>query len=241
MKKTLLLCCSFMVLCAGVAGAAAGGLNLGWGDCGGLPSSLNRTFACNTNVGSNTLVCSFVAPCCLTAASSNEIVLDVQTAGATLPAWWGLKTSLCRPTALTQSPDFTGGPFTCLNYWGDQALAGLSADPAGNRLRIRIFVAIVVGYEHAIPEGTETYSDKVTISNIKSIGLGSCPGCLTGACIVLNSIRIDQPLGTPGGDKFVSAPAVRNWVTWQGGIGVDCYLATPARNTTWGSLKALYR
>jgi len=39
----------------------------------------------------------------------------------------------------------------------------------------------------------------------------------------------------------VSAVAMRNHATWQGGISGDCLAATPARNTTWGSVKALYR
>ena len=36
---------------------------------------------------------------------------------------------------------------------------------------------------------------------------------------------------TPGG----------NFVTWQGGGGTNCPAATPTRNSTWGSVKSLYR
>jgi len=89
-----------------------------------------------------------------------------------------------------------------------------------------------------IPEGLEVYSSKININNVKSAG-STCPGCLTGVCIVLNSIVLDQV--APAANKFVSAPAVRNFVTWQGGIGGDCLAATPARNATWGSIQALYR
>jgi hypothetical protein len=35
---------------------------------------------------------------------------------------------------------------------------------------------------------------------------------------------------TPGG----------NFVTWQGGTGANC-LAVPAKRTTWGAVKSLYR
>ena len=80
----------------------------------------------------------------------------------------------------------------------------------------------------------------MNFNNARTLG-DACPGCETGVCIVLNSIKINQPVGTPGGDKFVTAPAARNVAVWQGGIGGACGPATPARNTTWGSVKALYR
>ena len=50
-----------------------------------------------------------------------------------------------------------------------------------------------------------------------------------------------DPGNRAAGSKFISAAAVRNFATWQGGSGGDCLLATPAGNTTWGGLKALYR
>ncbi len=157
--KKLLACCILLALTAGAAAAADGGLNLGWGDCGGLPATQDRVFACNTNqtVSAHILIGSFVAPCCITAAAANEIVIDVQTTGA------------------AHSP--------------------------------------------------------------------SCTGCTAGACIVLNSIKINQPVDAPGGSPTLSAPAMRNWVTWLGGLGAgtNCFLATPARNRTWGSIQSLYR
>jgi len=245
MKKTLLFTCALLALTAGLAVAGPGGLNLGWLDCGGLPASENRDFLCNTNAGVHTLIGSFNAPCCVTAASANEIVMDVQTTGVSLAAWWGMRAGACRTAAsLLSSYDFTGGPFTCYDYWQGGASGGISEDPpVGNRVRIKALGALPAGSPliTAIAEGTETYSFKCNINSAKSAGLGACAGCNTGACIVLNSIKINQPVGTPGGSKFVSTPAVRNFATWQGGIGVDCYGATPAKNTTWGSVKALYR
>lgn len=241
--KTLLPICVLLILTSGPAVAGPGGLNLGWNDCGGLPPSLDRTFACNTNLGINTLVGSFVAPCCVTAMSANEIVMNLQSAGVAWPAWWSMGTGQCRPTSLTSSFDFIAGPFTCLDYWQGGAVGGHLLDQiVGNRARIRAIVALPAGDTRIGPiaEGTEVYSYKININNARTLG-GTCPGCATGVCIVLNSININQPVGTPGGNKFVTAPAVRNFALWQGGAVGDCSLATPARNTTWGSVKALYR
>ena len=248
MKKTLLMTGALLALTAGLAFAGAGGLNLGWGDCGGLPGSLNRTFACNTNAGTvNSLFGSFVAPSFVTGMSANEMVIDIQSGGALLPAWWGMRaTGTCRSnTSLLINLDFTGGPFSCFDYWAGGASGGISEDaPAGNRARIKLLGALPAGSPGitSVAEGTEVYSFKMNVNNAKTVGLGSCAGCLEGVCIVLNSIKINQPVSEPGGSKFISAPASRNFVTWQGGIvGGDCYAATPAKNTTWGSVKALYR
>ena len=59
--RTLLLCASLLASIAGLARAA--GINLGWNDCPPGPTyRLTETFACNTNLGSHTMVGSFVAP-----------------------------------------------------------------------------------------------------------------------------------------------------------------------------------
>jgi hypothetical protein len=247
MKKTILMSCTLLALTAGMAFAGAGGLNLGWNDCGGDPSTLNQVFACNTNAASplHTLVGSFMAPSCVNAMSANEVVMDIQSTGAVLPQWWNVRTGGCRvPTSMLGNFDFTAGPFTCLDYWQGGATGGLSEEaPVANRARIKAVFALPAGSPGitGIPEGTEVYSYKCNINNAKTVGLGACAGCQTGVCIVLNSIKINQPVSEPCGGKFVSAPAVRNFATWQGGIGGDCYQATPAKNTTWGSVKALYR
>jgi hypothetical protein len=243
--KKILMACTLLALTAGFAYAGAGGLNLGWLDCGGAPPSLDRVFACNTNSGLNTLVGSFVAPSCVNAMSANEIVMDVQTPGVALTPWWGMRTGQCRAGAsLAGNFDFTGGPFTCYDYWQGGAIGAIQEDaPIGNRVRIKGVFALPSGDARVGPiaEGTEVYSFKANINNAKSSGLGACAGCQLGACIVLNSIKLNQPVEEPCGGKFVSAPASRNFATWQGGIGGDCYAATPAKNTTWGSVKALYR
>jgi hypothetical protein len=227
------------------AAPAWGGLNLGWGDCGGLPASLNEAFACDTNVGIHTLVGSFVAPSRVTAMSANEIVMDVQSTGTSLVAWWGMRSGACRAGAsLSANFNFTAGPFTCYDYWQAGAIGSISESvPLQNRARILGVFALPAGDPRitGILEGTEVYSFKANINNAKTTGLGACAGCLTGVCIVLNSIKLNQPAGNPNGGKYIGSPANRAYVTWQGGASANCYAATPARNTTWGMIKARYR
>jgi hypothetical protein len=117
--------------------------------------------------------------------------------------------------------------------------------PAGstNRWRVKGVFALPAGDARitAIPEGIEVYSFKANINNAKTVGPSSCTGCNDGVCIVLNQIHIGQPVASGGSSINVISPAVRNYATWQGGIGVDCYTATPVKNTTWGAVKAIYR
>jgi hypothetical protein len=131
-----------------------------------------------------------------------------------------------------------------LDYWQGGAIGAISQDaPVGNRAKIKGVFALPAGDSRitGILEGTEVYSFKAVINNAKTTGLGACAGCLTGVCVVLQSIKLNQPVGTPGGSKFVYNPASRSYATWQGGIGADCYAATPAKNVTWGKIKAQYR
>jgi len=239
MKKTFLMTCTLLALAAGIAAAGPGALNLAWDDCGGLAS---KTFACASNAGTDVMVGTFVAPCCVDSASANEIVVDLQSTGAVLPAWWQMRAGQCRSVALSQSA--SGFATTCFDYWAGLASGGISQDVfVNNRARIKVLEGLPAGSDAitGIPEGTEVYSFKINIGHGKTVGTGACAGCQTGVCIVLNSIKINQTVHTPAGDKFISTPGARNWVTYQGGIGGDCYQATPAKNTTWGTVKALYR
>ena len=245
--KTLLTSCTLLFISARLALAGPGGLNLGWNDCGGYPPSVNRNFACDTNAGIHTLVGSFVAPSCVNRMSANEVVMDLDCQCLAWPDWWGLRTGLCRTSSMSGSFDFTEGPFTCYDYWQGGAFGSVAMDlPVGRRARIKGVFALPAGDPRitSIPEGTEVYSYKMNINNAKTVGLGSCSGCEAGVCIVLNFIKLNQPVDEPCGSKFVSVPAVRNFATWQGGPkpGFDCTATySPTRSETWGSVKALYR
>jgi len=153
-------------------------LNLGWNDCGGAPPTLDRVFTCTTNSGIHTLFGSFVAPSCVNAMSANEIVMDVQTPGATLTPWWGMRTGSCRASSsLGGNFDFTAGPFTCYDYWQGGAIGGTAEFLlGGNRARIKAVYALPAGDPRitSVPEGTHVYSFKAIINNLKSSGLAAC-------------------------------------------------------------------
>lgn len=239
MKKTLLMAGALLALTAGVASAAAG-INLSWNDCGSF-GGVQRNFACGNNSGANTMYASAIAPVPMDAFNGHAGVLDLQTNQAALSNWWLIGT--CR-LASTMSADYNFlSSSNCLDPWAGVAAGGISYTAGfGGLNRARIRTVCAISPSTAIDDVSEYYIAKVTFTNAKSFGNGSCGGCSDGACIVLNSIQLTQPLGA--GDYTISSPILRNWVQWQGGatgITGGCPAATPTRNKTWGSVKSLYR
>jgi hypothetical protein len=240
MKKVLLMAGALVALTAGIA-SAQGGLNLAWNDCGAAGQS-NRNIACTTNSGLNTLVASIVTGFDIPNLVSEESVMDLQTNQAALSPWWLIGGTNCRAaTAVAASFDFTGGPFTCVDLWENAGFGGvnyLGPFEQPNRARIRTVYAINPG--KAIDGVSEWYLFKVNINNSRSTGTGACAGCLDAACIVLNSVKMIQPIGE--GDYTIVNPLLSQSATWQGGVvGGGCPGATPTKSATWGSVKSLYR
>jgi hypothetical protein len=244
MKKTLLMAGALLALTAGIA-SAAGGINLGWGDCGGGPSTASKTFACTSNtLAGAIMVASAVAPVPMDQLNGEESEFILQTNAAALSNWWALQAGGCRgTTAAAVNFDFTGGPFTCLDPWSGQAAGGMSYDfafGAPNRARIRTIGAIPGST--SIDDSSEYYFFKVTLLGAKSTGNGSCAGCTDGMCIVFTQLKLTQPLGV--GDYTMTNPIVSQYATWQAGgnsVQGGCPGATPTQSRTWGSVKSLYR
>jgi hypothetical protein len=239
MKKTLLI--AGALLCLGVSMASAGGINLSWTDCGAFGAA-QRNFACAANTGANTMVGSAISPVEIPEMVAMAAVLDLQTNQAALTPWWNFDVG-CRAGALTADYNFLSATGNCGDIWTGLATGGsnyISGFGSANRGRIRLVCAVAAPI--AVDNVTENYYFKVTYTNTKTTGTGACAGCTDGACIVFNSIELDQQPGL--GNTEISNPIDRQHILWQaGGAGVTggCPAATPTRNSTWGSVKSLYR
>jgi hypothetical protein len=89
---------------------------------------------------------------------------------------------------------------------------------------------------------SEYYFFRIGFSNAKTTGAGGCSGCADGACLVLSEVHLSQTVNPA--DVIIINALSRNYVTWQStGANVPggCPSTTPARNTTWGGIKSLYR
>ena len=222
--------------------ASAAGVNLAWTDCGSFGAQ-NKTFACNVNTGSDVLYGSFVPPAGVTKLTGNEMVLDLLTENPAFTQWWQFKNvGSCRQTSLAAS-FAANASGNCGDYWSGQASGGLASYVVGqsgmtNRARVLLVCAVDQNLAGPVDNTTEYYSFALTMNHAKTVGTGACTGCTDKVCIVLNSIKLTQPVGV--GDFTVSDPVTSQIATWQGEATATC-LPVPARNRTWGQVKSLYR
>jgi hypothetical protein len=249
-----------LVLLVSLRGSSvsAGGIALAWDDCNAA-GSLNRNFACDTNSGTNVLVASYASPILLTRFSALEAVVETVSPAGAFPDWWKMQSTGCRANAASVSADFSAGPFTCADWWGTRQTVGGGLNyaypysgpgfPPGTGVdslhwaRCRVAFAVPDEQAGVIEPDREYYAFKLRFSNAKTLGGTACGGCTAPMCMVLSSIRLYQLFGAPG--ENVELRAALPWgstrVTWQGDAIPGSCVIVPARRTTWGQVKSLYR
>lgn len=230
---------------------SAFGCNLRWDRCYADGGTANRNFACDTNVGVETLVASFVPGVDVGSVGEIDLIVDIASASPTLPAWWQFKnTGSCRVTSLTLFPVVP--PVAC-PPWNVEAVPSVgqyvtNVSGSPNRARIVAAAAVPAESRQNLLAGQEYFALNIHINHAKTVGTGACTGCQTPVCMVLQSVLMRSPV--PNETCWVSGPANHvdsHFATWQGGgvpvVGekIGCPAATPARSSSWGSVKSLYR
>lgn len=219
---------------------AADALELAWDDCGG-PST--RAFTCNTNAAEHVLLASFRREAELDSLIGIEVVVDLQ-ADAPLPAWWQLDPTGCRAGQLRGDVAFSAGS-PCGDAWsggGAGVLQGyLPGSPRGGAGQARVlFAAGVPSALAATIQADAVYNGvRLVLSSVGSTGTNACEGCSRTVCLVLNSIRFIRVPGASPVDDLVQ-PGSSSWAYWQATSPALCG-SVPVRNTTWGTIKSLYR
>lgn len=226
-------------------GHSSEALYLTWNDCArnGAGAS-NLDASCASNAGINRLFCAFTLGAPLDSVVGIEAVVDYQTQVSPLPNWWRFGPGDCRAGSLNASQDFTGDT-TCADFWNNAGVAIIQGFTAGsprggtNQARVLAVASLPSNASRSLDATHMYYAVEVTIDNA---GTDFCGGCLSPACLVLNSIWLRRLPGVAGGDILLQSPAPGggNLATWLGDGPADC-LAVPARRTTWGQLKSLYR
>jgi hypothetical protein len=221
-------------------------INLSWDNCSAAGTA-DKSFACNSNSGTNVMIASFISPDSMAAFLSAVTIIDLISATNPLPEWWelrnqGTQTNQCRTGSISANADFSANT-GCSDFFSGQGSGGIGTylinTGTPNRVRLSIVFAVPVQNQGPLNAGEEYFASKIQINNLKTVGT-TCTGCGDPVCIVLNGVQVVQPAGSPGGNVWVINEGTRRSVTWQGGTGADC-LAVPARNRTWGQVKALYR
>lgn len=236
-----------LVVAAGVPARALGAPRamLAWDRCIENGGTVTRTFACDTNVGSETIVGSFVPPAGVTDMNGLEVVIDMLTTPETAwPDWWAFKnTGACRQSALSMYFDFMSGEgYGCEKLWASGSAGGIATYMTGysfNPSRTRLFLLIARPFADVGPVSPDTTYDAfaLTLDHSKTVGPGACSGCEAPVCATITSIKWTQPAGL--GD-FSHVTAGESLVLWQSAVPT-CPASIPTRRSSWGALKSLYR
>jgi hypothetical protein len=243
MKKVITLAAMLVTLGASSAFAQAG-LNLNWDECIAGGGSLDKVFACNTNTGAAfVLSCSVIVPSAMPQFSAATAVVDIHVDAVSTTPWWLTDATQCRANSISMSFDPPNNATSCADLWATNPNLQVTAIQQNlhgtNSIRVNGVSALPAGSEISVPlDNAELWVCRVQVNRAATVGACNS-GCSSGACIVLNEVKMQQPGGVP--DIIVTNAATRQFVTWQGGGATNCPVNTPALNRTWGAVKGLYR
>lgn len=228
-----------MTLCWG--GAAAQGVQLSWMSCFGTPgASFDHAFDCNPSDGR-------VYPLCgtfeLSARASGIVTLqglvDFRFRTADVPAFWHFETDGCNASGIVLSAARPPGCETYQAGWCDSTGTGcvptLVSYVAGYGGPDRARLLLTLSRPQDQPRDLEAAPAKhfaFRLDFLMDRGT-SCAGCNSMARITWSEL---DAYSAGGLVRTVLATDVDSWA--------DAYandLPVPARATTWGRLKALYR
>ena len=228
---------------------AEAGVKLSWDHCSGDGHVSLRQFACDTDEGRDVIVGSFVPPIGVDSLSGNEVTLDFQVEYGTYPSWWAFRANgACRQAAMSMDFVPRTPPIQCIDMWQGQAAGGIGAYTIGGlgdplRARLRAAIAVPGTNLRRLQADVEYFSFNLVIDHSKTVGEGACDGCATRVCIFFSALKLTQPIGV--GDYVLhglSEYPPTDRISWQGQTAFcSGGVINPVRNTTWGSVKALYR
>jgi hypothetical protein len=245
----VLLALSITSGCLFVSTVGAAGLGLRWDQCLGDGGPINKTFACDTNTGSQRLVTTIVPGSNIADVVGFEHVILFAADATTLPAWWQFKNSLaCRRTAFSVSFNNPDPTSSCPNA-GTQSGGIVTFEIEANSARLLVSNSISSSdFGGTLLAGQEYYGFSLVCTHAGTVGAPSCAGCSIPMCFVYSVANVRRRNVTTS--HLISGPANGvdgHYVTWQGGgnptVGsrTGCPAATPTRHSTWGSVKSLYR
>ena len=233
MKAPLCVGSLALLLAASTSFAGTPGFNLSWSGCDTSPASTDRSYVCDGQRGSPVLLqASFRTDRAFPDFAGVSAVIDCVWNSA-VPDYWRFDSGGCdygmvgriNPSALP--PCTSPSLFDPTESAGDAILSVV----APNVMRIR--VDSVTGVPKAMTAGALYGGFRLSIE-VDQGALNGCAGCAEPAVFTLRTFEV---FGFGSGEDYVftDVPDVRAYVTWQ------AQGPTPARNVTWGAVKALYR
>ena len=252
-RCTLVFCLLALAISAlpETASADRMGIALRWNRCFGEEGAeFVRSFACDTNLGSESLVGSFALPWDMPQVSGIEIVMDVMTyagvpgvpSGGPLPAWWQFRNvGSCRLTSLNMLTVGIEPDVVCTPLWtsGDEAsgIGGYHLSIQGMQGTARLIAVAAVPQQSVFLAlgGVEYNAFTIRINHAKTLGTGACDGCLVPMQVLLRSVNV-VPVSPASAFRLTDPMDGErsSYVLW--GTG-----PVPTKRSSWSAVKSLYR
>src|SRR5215471_10289240 len=203
--------------------ALATGVDIGWDNCMGDPGATSlKTFACNTNSGTESLWVSFESPVAASAIGLLEVAIEFRTrSGAPLPAWWDFEgLASCRPNQLYVDVVPPSSTPTCAQLYTSATPPTFTVDRIDYQFPTTDVGRLIVA---ARPTGSivankRYFACRLLLSHAKTIG---CTGCDMPASLNV-TVHVDGVILTD--------PIHSNTAFWQ-------TLPVATRTTSWSALK----
>lgn len=223
------------------AHAAAPGVNIGWNSCALTSATQSIWFACDANEPPRLMVASFRMAYPVSNFGGVEILIEVRVGAATLEDWWQFAPGGCREGALRL--DVPGAVQGCATPWsGAGVSAGYTIETTAVPTEFHIRAVGMRDVAGPLRPTTLYKALALELSAARTVdtGDGACAGCESPACFTIRSAVVRDGNGAP---ITTLDQDVRIWCTWQGGgFGAGCPPGwVPARPSTWGAIKSLYR
>ena len=244
--RTLLVAGALLTLTS--APAHPVGIELAWNACFGKPGATSfATSSCVENTGSQSLIASFSPPAGVDRLEGIEVLIDYQVDAPTLPCWWNFASGQLRSNQLIPlhvSPtDENGAPLIpCDNHYflenGASGGGGMVVTGA-SRGQLRGIAAIMAGTGLPVAAEAQQYAAGFRILNGNTMPPGTCDGCANIACFVVQTINLST-FGFPDVVLQSPQPGSQQVAIWRFNQWLNCY-PTPVLQSTWGSIKSIYR
>jgi hypothetical protein len=238
----LLCVCLGIALLASSAAAGTPGLNLSWNKCVTDAASGDKSYLCDGNAGVVfQLTGTFRPDMSMAVFTGTESILNIDFGGP-VPDYWRFDPSGCMAGSFMIGAPLSASP--CAANPFDPSFTGsgyVASLVSPTRLQVSISSETGAPVPPSLTAGLLYPAFTLAIDPDLGIHTG-CAGCSQAACLSLVSVLYHGP-NTSYPAFTITTPDVRASISWQGGAvsGTPCPAATPTRNGTWGSVKALYR
>jgi len=236
---------AFLLLAVLSGPATAAGVNLSWDACTADGGVQNKTFACNTNSGSNSLFASFALASDMANVIGIEAKVDITAQADSLPAWWRFQgPNACRG-GLSAAFGFDSENSNCTDTFQSLATGAVAAVhtywttpqvPGGNPATAQalLVAAVPPSLAQDLTAGTEYFGFRLILYSTKTVGSGACAGCSTPVCITLSQIKV---VASDNSAQVLTDALVASTATWQSAD--ECSGALAEHNVTWGQIRSL--